>query len=220
MTMPETRQRYGTPANTATFVGSHFDEPNIIAHLRLKDRMDSDGNSMLFAEEIQSDWHQEGREKGYFPDPEIEAKIASLEAEVNAAMAKIPKGDPAERGNARLDLEATKQLAELSAKKRLAQRSRVPDAPHKTTWPELALKRLIRYAADNGYDKIGWTTGDQQNERYGLSKHIDSMEASYVGNDNYMLRGYKSGSTGTAFNEMVFLRLGSLKIGRLKNTQA
>ena len=29
----------------------------------------------------------------------------------------------------------------------------VPDAPFKTTWHELTMKRMIRYAAENGYDR-------------------------------------------------------------------
>jgi hypothetical protein len=51
----------------------------------------------------------------------------------------------------------------------------VPDAPFKKTWHELVLKRMLRWAAENGFDKIGWTTGEQQAERYDLSKHIDNV---------------------------------------------
>jgi hypothetical protein len=43
---------------------SHFDQPNILAHMRLNDRV-VDGKNTLFIEEIQSDWHQAGRKKGY-----------------------------------------------------------------------------------------------------------------------------------------------------------
>jgi N12 class adenine-specific DNA methylase len=44
---------------------NHWDEPNIIAHIRLNDRTDADGKRVLFVEEIQSDWAQEGRRKGF-----------------------------------------------------------------------------------------------------------------------------------------------------------
>ena len=47
------------------YKSSHFDEPNILAHIRVNDRVDADGKKMLLIEEIQSDWHQAGREKGY-----------------------------------------------------------------------------------------------------------------------------------------------------------
>ncbi|RPH75626.1 hypothetical protein EHM76_01210, partial [bacterium] len=35
------------------------------------------------------------------------------------------------------------------------------------------MKRMLRYAAENGYDKLAWTTGEQQAERYDLSKQVD-----------------------------------------------
>lgn len=40
------------------FKGGHFDEPNVLAHLRFNDRTDVDGKKVLFIEEIQSDWLQ------------------------------------------------------------------------------------------------------------------------------------------------------------------
>ena len=52
----------------------------------------------------------------------------------------------------------------------------VPDAPFKDTWHEFALKRLIRWAAEEGFDMLAWTTGRQQIERYNLRKHIDEIE--------------------------------------------
>ena len=47
------------------YTSSHFDQKNILAHTRLKDRIDADGKKVLFVEEIQSDWHQAGRKHGY-----------------------------------------------------------------------------------------------------------------------------------------------------------
>lgn len=48
------------------YTSSHFpDAPNYIAHMRLNDRVDANGRPGLFIEEIQSDRHQQGREKGY-----------------------------------------------------------------------------------------------------------------------------------------------------------
>jgi len=44
------------------YSGPHFDEPNVVAHLRLKDRVDVNGKKTLFIEELQSDWARELRE--------------------------------------------------------------------------------------------------------------------------------------------------------------
>lgn len=48
-------------ANSAMYKSSHWDERNVLAHMRLNDRIDSDGNRILFVEEIQSDWAQDLR---------------------------------------------------------------------------------------------------------------------------------------------------------------
>lgn len=55
--------------------------------------------------------------------------------------------------------------------------SDIPDAPFDKNWHELVMKRMLRYAAENGYDKVAWTTGEQQAERYDLSKSIKDMTA-------------------------------------------
>ena len=53
--------------------------------------------------------------------------------------------------------------------------SKVPDAPFKDTWYQLALKRAIKEAVDKGYDRIGLTTGAQQASRYNLSNEVDEI---------------------------------------------
>ena len=42
-------------------------------------------------------------------------------------------------------------------------------------WRDIAFKWALRTAADNGFDSIGWTTGEQQAARYDLSKQIDKL---------------------------------------------
>lgn len=54
-------------------------------------------------------------------------------------------------------------------------RDLVPDAPFEKNWHELAMKRMLRYAAENGYDKIAWTTGELQAERYSIGNVVDSI---------------------------------------------
>jgi len=67
----------------AEYTSSHFrDVPNYVAHMRMNDRTDAEGKPGAFIEEIQSDRHQAGREKGYKgEDPQ--AVKAKEEAEVN-----------------------------------------------------------------------------------------------------------------------------------------
>lgn len=58
---------------------------------------------------------------------------------------------------------------------------KVPRAPFvgdTGKWTELAVKRVLKYAADNGYDKVSWTTGEQQVARYDLSKQLSRIDVS------------------------------------------
>jgi hypothetical protein len=147
----------------------HFSEPNILAHLRVNDRVDADGKKMLLIEEVQSDWHQAGRDKGYKALPEG-AKIVDEDGwfEVRTKEGKFLGNG----GN-------TAEEAKASAIDFLSG-DRVPDAPFKDTWYQLALKRAIQHAAENGYDRIGLTTGARQAERFDLSKQVNKIDVEAV----------------------------------------
>ena len=159
----------------------HFDEPNVVAHIRLDDRTDGDGKRALFVEEVQSDWHQRGRRSGYIGTgtPEQRALVAERDR-LAGEVADIEEAAQV-RGYRRSSVEDPERLPRLERISEInAELERaggegpaaVPNAPFKTTWPELAMKRVLRYAAENGYDRIAWTTGAQQAERYDLSKRI------------------------------------------------
>jgi hypothetical protein len=70
----------------------------------------------------------------------------------------------------------------------------IPDAPFvgKTNaWVSLALKRMMRYAVDNGFDKVAFNLGEANNEFYDLSKQVDSIRYSDYGKDNFYIEGIK-----------------------------
>ena len=52
----------------------------------------------------------------------------------------------------------------------------VPPAPFSKTWHEFVLKRMVRWAAENGFDRIAWTTGEQQADRYNLARAVNRIE--------------------------------------------
>lgn len=152
-------------AADTNYNSSHFpNTPNIIAHIRFNERTDADGNRVMFLEEVQSDWHQEGRKKGYGKG---RPRYAVMEAGFPHASRIF---------ETRAEAEAAAQL--IGSQARIEERPAtdgVPDAPFKTTWPMLAMKRAIRWAAENGFDKVAWTTGEQQAARYDLSKQVSEM---------------------------------------------
>lgn len=203
------------------FTGGHFDEPNVLAHVRFNDRISPDGKKTLFIEEVQSDWHQMGRKQGY-RSAISERELKQLEEKRLAAWrealplvesadnlgydsASQVSGDlasgalnpdyidetgvPGLRAAARKYAEIAKEYREAKKQSEIG----VPDAPFKTTWHELAMKRMLRYAAENGYDRIAWTTGEQQAARYDLSKHIDSLNWQKNPDGTYNISPLKNG---------------------------
>lgn len=167
--------------NAPTFRSSHFSEPNILAHVRFNDRT-VDGQKVLFLEEVQSDWHQKGRKAGYDNRTEILKKLEAqgIRREPGSAYGFLNSdGKYVAHPNPNMypehAIEGTTEQQDLISDY-FAKDHAVPDAPFKKTWHELALKRMLRYAAEHGYDSLAWTTGEQQAERYDLSKMVESVE--------------------------------------------
>lgn len=223
MTLP-----IGSGGNPGRAPSTHWDQPNVVAHVRFMEKKDADGRRVLFIEEVQSDWHQKGRDQGYETkvDPETvaaaEQKYWAAEANENAAQDELialgertglfdEDANIEGRGNragfaeremrrlmrldeptAELETEVawTKAIAdlttarnernlagrELDVAKGLITNGGVPNAPFKSTWPALVMKRAIRWAVDNAYDKIAWTTGEQQADRYSLAEATGPLE--------------------------------------------
>lgn len=158
-----------------------------------------------FLEEVQSDWHEQGRDRGYVDakaieqaskeheqairmfDSEIEnlrnalrqtggfPRVAEVEpwAVMDAAryaneFKNIPEVKEA-LYNAQdahgLLTNATNKINDLTSS------GKVPDAPFKTSWPDLALKQQLLDVADRpDLEWLGWTPGEVQNKRYDLSQ--------------------------------------------------
>jgi len=203
------KRRYG---QQDVYRSSHFDEPNILAHLRMNTRVDADGNKVLFLEELQSDWGQEGKKKG-FNNPRYR-QLEKQESEANDKLVDyFKKNNP--------DKLSISALAEIDPKMKILwdnlkdiQREldketngETPTAPFVTdtnAWVKLGLKVALQHAINEGVDKIAWTTGEQQNDRYDLSKVISSVTAKQDGtaaSDNapmYEIESkYKSGEETT-----------------------
>jgi hypothetical protein len=171
-------------ANLESFRSGHFDQPNILAHMRVNDRV-IDGKKTLFVEEVQSDWHQSGRKKGYI-QPDLKPEDVRAEfIPPNVPEGANPKNYPGywEIFNKKTGELVTRAGGNLTEDKAIKEaliigndlKSGVPDAPFKTTWSELAMKRAIQMASEGGYDRIAFTTGKTQAERYDLSKEISDL---------------------------------------------
>lgn len=164
------RESYVASKN-ANFKSQHYDQPNIAAHIRFNERTDAEGKKVLFVEEIQSDWGQKGKKEGF----DNEAAFQALIKQRDAAPDDSPQQDELQR--------------QIDAMGRNGGKG-VPSAPFVTdtkSWTSLALKHVISYAVDHGFDKVAWTNGEQQAARYDLSKQIDTVHSDKQTDGSYRL---------------------------------
>jgi hypothetical protein len=91
-------------------------------------------------------------------------------------------------------VKALEQMLPHEAHKYIDGVQNIPDAPFKKNWHELALKRAIREAAENGYERLSWTPGEAQAARYDLSKQVNLLSASKNTDGTYLT--YIEGKNG------------------------
>ena len=164
----ELAKRSGSTAPNATdYRSSHWDEPNVLAHLRMADRTGPGGEKMLHIEEIQSDWGQAGRKQGFGYNPgeqrELEKKLEQMALERNAFRRSGSASDLARAE------EIQREISTISAYQKTRTPEGVPTAPYVTStpaWTDLALKRALREAAEGDYHAMAWTPGAEQAKRY------------------------------------------------------
>ncbi len=190
----------GFQPTSTTFRSSHWDDPNVLAHLRMADRTGPNGEKILHVEEIQSDWGQKGKKEGFAQniDPKIMeqaqeklddasnalrnhlSSMGLTDIEMDNALAtarsgRIPSwilGDP------RNEHFGTDYIDAMRNRNDLIQTGKPPSAPYVTNtqaWTDLALKRALREAAEGGYDKLVWTPGVEQAKRYSLTNTVSRI---------------------------------------------
>lgn len=157
----------GVQMSRPDYTSGHWEQPNVMAHVRTQDFVDADGKNMRVIEEVQSDWHQAGREKGYRGKPSQKA----IDAGIAQAKAMGYSDD-------QISSMTPDRLSGLTAEGSQA----VPDAPMKETWYQTALRKAVKDAIDAGQDRVGITTGARQAERYNLRKQVDGVF--YTKNDD------------------------------------
>jgi N12 class adenine-specific DNA methylase len=203
------------------FRSNHWDQPNVLAHIRLNDRTDADGKRVLFVEEIQSDWGQAGKKKGFATggSPARDA-FKAFEADVRKRFREQVIGEATElkpeRREAWADTivnnstigdmaravgegERARELQRAEMEEESAAGKTVPAAPFvgKTdAWVSLAIKRVIKIAVDGGYDRVAFVNGDQSALRYkeALMKAVDTIAIKRNDGGTYTLDAFKDGA--------------------------
>jgi hypothetical protein len=183
-------QLYTKQKRSANYKSNHWNQPNVIAHVRLNDRVDENGNKVLFVEEVQSDWGQEGKKEGFKSDNDLPRKAAKairkddyweVRDQNNAFITNVLDYDiPNFGGENEAINEGQRRLEESESQ--TAPDKRVPNAPfvNKTeSWLNLALKRIMVIAAEGGYDKVAFITGQQSHKRFPKKNDGSSTRGSF-----------------------------------------
>jgi hypothetical protein len=185
--------------------GHRFPEDNILAHVRFTERTDADGKRMLFLDEVQSDWNTDIRERGvkkkrptsifraieilqnqkydkmkenlppgelskFYDDKAVRSFLKAPDESLT------PEGRALREEMQKVDTSEIDQRINLLREEFPNNESGAPDMPYKgSKWQDLVMKRMIRWAADNGYDRLGWITGKDTADRYDLSKVVSEV---------------------------------------------
>jgi len=155
------------------FKSSHFDETNIITHLRMNTRTDNDGKKVLFLEEVQSDWGQKGKKEGFGLSENDVKRLRELGYDYKDGKVGMYFGDNFVTRNYN---DLVGEAAQIAKKAQLGV-APAPFVSNTNAWVKLGLKVALKEAVKQGADRIAWTTGDQQSDRFDLSKTIESIKA-------------------------------------------
>ena len=172
----------------------HWDQPNVLGHLRLSDRTGPQGEKILHMEELQSDWGQAGRKQGFARKitPDLQEKVnliaSKLDPKFVPAHARTSNGTGIDTENFLLrDINHWKDTGAITPEDanvlteytKIKSNLGIPAAPYVEStknWVDLGLKRALKEAAEKGYDKLVWTPGAEQAARYDLSKQVRNIE--------------------------------------------
>ena len=188
------REKQPAAPEEQNYKSSHWDQRNILAHVRFNERTDADGKRVLFIEEIQSDWAQEGKKGGFLRS----ANTTGWQASSSGGGWFVVRDASGEKvGEYRAsDARDAIKMAGLNFGS-----GTVPSAPFvgKTdAWVALAIKRMVSYAAENGFDRVAFVNGQQSADRYDLSKQLDQIMFDRYADGTYRIMGFTKDGRGGA----------------------
>ena len=167
------------------FRSDHFDESNVIGHFRTSDRTTLAGDKVLYIDEIQSDWGQKGREKGFKKSEEEMEEISQKRKQAQALVDKYTEqvkqtgkdleGKELDEANQASNFLSKTQEFVLDNDRKIVKGPFVENTPK---WTDLMVKRILAKAVEEGYDMVSFSPGYIQNMRWrepGLIKYYDDI---------------------------------------------
>jgi len=152
-------------------------DKNRIAHIFLDDRTDAQGNKTLFVQELQSDWGQQGRDKGFAkiftPDQLKAEEVLPKPPGPRLWTVTYPGGN---QSNFAANTANEAIAFAIQAEGRVGSPLPAPFVTNTEDWLNLALKRVIKEAVDSGADNVAFIKGEQAANKYSLSTVLDNIE--------------------------------------------
>lgn len=192
----------GRKLTAMRFEGGHWDEANVAVHVRFDEQVGPNGERILYVDEVQSDWAGDIDKYGAKEEAQKQIDKAQnafrnyyneLKAKYNVAD-NYRLMDPVDNVTSEAEWNKLIKLeSKLSAAKQ-SLRTSVPDLPFANNYNEVAMKRMLRWAAEHGFDTLAWSTGSTQVKRWGTDrmmwKKFDNSKL--VNKIKQMFRGVES----------------------------
>jgi len=161
--LPGPRERYTEEVTRmpdldykATHFGPH--SRGLISHSRMSTRELPEGGKAVHIDEIQSDLHQKARDAGGYRGSPAETQELM---EFRKLKSLFDEGSLTPEQESRYI-----SLAERVAPRSMNDPSLPPRAPYADRYHEVEFNKALRRAVDEDADRVTWTTGDQQAQRW------------------------------------------------------
>lgn len=187
---------------STTWESNHWPKiNNALLHIRLSDTEDSEGNPVLFVEEIQSDVHQEGHKNGYITD-EANRRIDEVVKEMKKSkfsstrvkrafeekwrgveyQHKPLKEDEVEEFNNDINEIRNYNKLRVEYDKFFKLSPQFPYSDVKA-WTLRAIKQIISVAVQGKYDKVAFINGEQSASRWDSSLLYEPEDMVVISNN-------------------------------------
>lgn len=144
---------------------------NPIVHVRVNEKTDAQGNRVLFVEELQSDW---GQAYATNKEPNVEVLAPFENDRISGFYSAYIDGTRVAR--AATAEQAREEALEFWGNHIKDNVAKAPFVTDPRSYTALAIKRLLRYAADNGYSKISFISGIEAHNRFPKTQDGESTK--------------------------------------------
>ena len=165
---------------TAAFISQHWaDIKNALLHIRYNIRQDSDGNRVLFIEELQSDWGTNIKSNLRRAQAKLKTTLDDIRA-INIDNPQIRKTGTSDLQS--LEAQKRSQEKEVERQQDILKNSRytIPFVESTDLWTKIGIKAIIRQAAELNVDKVAFLNATQAQTQHNYSEFTTRAQVERV----------------------------------------